>query len=197
MTQFKRISALGLFLVSLLPAATVSFSGSFLQDDQVATYSLMLAAPATVTVQSNSYASGGFSPVLSLFEDGSNGLLLNRDNGVDHASGDADLTASLAAGSYMLALTQYDNLAAGPRLSNGFLRQGDTGFTREFGISGAMGPFLDIDGDHRSGAYTLIFSNVTSAAEVPEPRAIALLSIGIAALAIGRRNLRIQSQSKS
>jgi hypothetical protein len=103
-------------------------------------------------------------------------LLVGRDSGLDHANGDASLSLALTTGSYILALTQYDNLATGPRLSDGFLRTGDPTFTGEFGTG--AGPFLDIDGAQRTGNFALEISNVASATAAPEPANMALAMLG-------------------
>jgi hypothetical protein len=104
-------------------------------------------------------------------------LLVGRDNGLDHANGEATLSLALTTGNYIVALTQYDNLATGPRLSDGFLRTGDLTFTREFGTGD--GPFLNIDGVQRTRNFALAISNIISAiAAVPEPSNMALAMLG-------------------
>src|SRR6476469_5146480 len=94
-----------------LSAASFTFNGAFTRDDQIGLYQLSVNAPGLVTVSTNSYAAGGFSPVLSLFDSQNRNLLVGRDNGLDHTGGEATLSQELAAGTYILALTQYDNLA--------------------------------------------------------------------------------------
>jgi hypothetical protein len=124
--------------VSTARAADFSFVGAFTRDDNVALFSFAVAdGPiSVVTVRTSSYASGGFDPILSLFR--GDGLLLADNDDVnlgipasivpaDPATGqrsDSFLEMDLEPGVYTLALTQYDNFAAGPNLSNGFLRSG-------------------------------------------------------------------------
>src|SRR5262245_59410123 len=66
-------------------SATIAFSGDFTQDDNLQLVTFTIAAPGTVTLRSWSYSggldplgnvisSGGFAPVLSIF-DGSDNLL--------------------------------------------------------------------------------------------------------------------------
>lgn len=177
-TKSLLLGILGLVAFAAPPAvaANFTFAGTFTRDDQASLYQFSVAAPATVGFLTTSYAAGGFSPVLSLFDGQNSNLLIGRDSGLDHANGEATLSLTLSAGSYIVALTQYDNLAAGPRLSDGFLRTGDPTFTREFGSG--TGPFLSIDGNRRTGNFALALSNVTSAAAVPEPSNIALATLG-------------------
>lgn len=162
-----------------LSAATFQFAGSFTRDDQTQFYRFDVVQPSLVNLGTTSFTSGGFSPVLSLFTATGTNPLIGRDNGVDR-NGDANLSISLMSGTYFLALTQYDNLAAGPGLGDGFLRQGDATFTREFSTTGATGPFLDIDGQQRTGVFAVTLANVENAASVvvPEPSAAVLSAVG-------------------
>ena len=158
-------------------AANFTFAGSFTRDDQANLYQFSVTAPATVSILTMSYSAGGFSPVLSLFDSQNMNLLVGRDSGLDHVNGEASLSLALTTGNYIFALTQYDNLATGPRLADGFLRTGDPTFTSEFGTGD--GPFLDIDGAQRTGDFALEISNVVSAtAVVPEPANMALAMLG-------------------
>ena len=177
----KLKSLLGVFCLIALAApqtfaANFTFAGSFTRDDQANLYQFSITAPATVSILTTSYSAGGFSPVLSLFDSQNMNLLVGRDSGLDHANGEASLSLALTTGNYIFALTQYDNLAAGPRLSDGFLRTGDPTFTREFGTG--AGPFLNIDGAQRTGNFALGISNVVSATAAPEPSNVALAMLG-------------------
>jgi len=178
--RFK--SLLGVFCLIALAApqafaANFTFAGSFTRDDQANLYQFSITAPATVSILTTSYSAGGFSPVLSLFDSQNTNLLVGRDSGLDHANGEASLSVALTTGNYIFALTQYDNLATGPRLSDGFLRTGAPTFTSEFGTG--AGPFLNIDGDQRTGNFALEVSNVASATSAaPEPSNVALAMLG-------------------
>src|SRR5262249_52104456 len=111
------ICALLLFTLAAptVSAANFTFSGNFTRDDSLLTLNFLVTTPGAVQILTTSYTSGGFSPVLSLFDQQLNNLLIGRDNGVDHPNGEANLTQTLGAGSYFLVLSQFDNLAAGPR----------------------------------------------------------------------------------
>ncbi|MCK6370905.1 MAG: DVUA0089 family protein [Gammaproteobacteria bacterium] len=126
-------------------AATISATGNLAQDDSVATFTFTLSAADNVTLRTFSYAggtngagtaisAGGFDPTLALFDDAGN-LLMSQDDATPECSGvDSDpvtsecfdvlLTTSLAAGSYLVAITQFDNHALGPTWADGFSQSG-------------------------------------------------------------------------
>lgn len=184
---FLFMAALFVAVQPAASAATLSFTGVFTTDDQVDLFHFTVDTPGLVGLTTTSYVGGGFSPVFSLFDEQNNHLLIGRDNGVDNGNGEADFNISLGVGRYILALTQFDNLARGPRLADGFLRQGDPTFTREFGAPGATGPFLDIDGQQRNGNFTFTLTNVATAAPIPEPSTLLLVSVGMGGLLLGIR----------
>jgi hypothetical protein len=173
-----------------LEAAAFTFTDTLTRDNDIRLFSFNTTATAIVDLTTTSYAAGGFSPVLSLFNMQDSGLLIGRDNGIDHPSGDASLSLSLVPGQYVLALTVFDDLATGPRFSDGFLRDRDPNFTRQFGSPGNTGSFLNIDGQARTGRYSLVVNNVTAAAvsAVPEPGSLAL--IGLSAVCLLARSYR-------
>lgn len=179
MNKFIRFS-LFFAIVSIAHAASFNFSGTFTRDDQAEIFRVSVASSATANFQTSSFARGGFSPVVSLFNDSAAGLLIGSDNGVDNANGEARLQIPLTAGTYTLVLTQYDNLAAGPRFANGFLRAGNASFTSEF--AGRSGQFYDINGMERNGSFSLFFDNVDAAVGVPEPATFAIAGAGLLVL---------------
>ena len=184
-------------------AATVSYTGSFLQDDNIQSFAFSLAAPGVVTLQTFSYsggtngagaviAAGGFDPTVTLLTS-SGTLLLFQDDATpecnvvaaDPVTGecfDVYLTTVLGAGSYLAVLTQFDNHAIGPNLANGFTRSGTGNFTAIFGC--APGIFCDVDADARTGAFAL---DITTPTVVPVPAAAWLFAGGLAALTRFRR----------
>lgn len=175
--------------VGAAQSADFTFAGSFAGDDDVRLFQITIGAPAVVTFGTSSYAGGGFDPVLSLF----NGAGLLIDVNDDGAAGrDAFLQRALQPGQYVLGLTQYDNLAVGPFLTNGFLRTGDPTFTREFGSPGVTGPFIDGDGLQRSGNFSLTVSNVGSASAIPEPTSVILLVTGLIGAGVVRRREKLK-----
>jgi hypothetical protein len=193
--------------VSTTLASSFSFTGSFTTDDQLQQFSFNLAAPATVTTVTFSYAggtnqlaniipAGGFDPWLSIF-DSSGNLLASVDNGsglpadpVTGASFDSLISESLAAGSYTLVLSQSDNQPFDTSLSDGFTRSGQPDFTAMFGCSN--GVFCDVNADNRTPNWAVDIDNVTSAsltgAAAPEPGTMILSAAAIAGLLLFRRS---------
>lgn len=182
-------------------AANLSFRGISAQDNSVQLFTFNVAAPSSVTVRTYSYAGGtnaaglsipegGFDTYLTLFTSGG-ALIGDNDDApgvppspITGSAYDALLTQTLPAGSYTLALTQFDNFAIGPTLSAGFLEAANPTFTRFFGCSN--GSFCDIDGNNRTNAWAVDFLNVSSATgpggplePVPEPSSAAITLAGI------------------
>jgi len=198
---------LSLALLGISHAASLSYTGNFAQDDDLLTLNFDLASPATVTLRTWSFAggvngagqaipAGGFAPVLSLFDalgtqdllatdhDGGPGVC--RPRAPDPASGfcwDAYLNLSLAAGSYLLALTEDDNTPNGPTFPDGFLRAGQGNFTGdEFG--GPPGSSLILaDGSQRTSFWAVDLSGVDAPSDpLPEPSTGILMLLGAALL---------------
>jgi hypothetical protein len=182
----------GVLTIGNANASTISYSGTFSSDDQVQLYSYTLSQVSPVTFETNSYAAGGFVPVLSLFN--SAGVEIGSDGGDATCSAgmkadaatmmcdDALLTESLAAGSYTLAVSEFFNVPVGPNLSNGFLEQGQGNFT---GAScGSTGGFYETDIApcvQRTDAFSV---NITS---TPEPATFWMGSILVAGYFVSRR----------
>ncbi len=192
----------------LAHAANFSFQGTLANDSSIQLVNFTLDAPTTVTIQTFSYAggvdavggtiaSGGFDPLISLY-DASSALINENDDGPtsapDPVTGqrfDVDLSTALSAGTYTIALGQYDNFGNGPTLSAGFAET-DPNFTALFGCSN--GQFCDVTGDNRSNAWELSISNASTAslatAAVPEPGMLGLFTIGLSLLGVtGGRKL--------
>ncbi|MEE9491968.1 MAG: DVUA0089 family protein, partial [Gammaproteobacteria bacterium] len=125
-----------------LVAATLSFSGDFTQDDQVELFSFSVDVPSLVLINTYSYngggqangnnvSSGGFDPLLALFD--STGALIKQDDDSGEES-DAQIFILLEPGDYTASLAQLENFANGPNLSDGFSRAGESDYTGvEFG----------------------------------------------------------------
>ncbi|OGU19173.1 MAG: hypothetical protein A2X85_03650 [Geobacteraceae bacterium GWF2_54_21] len=199
----NRVMALLSMLVFALTASNAladnySFTGNFNRDNDVQLFNFTVGADTTVTLRTWSYAggtnaagnlvaSGGFDPILALFN--SSGLFIddNDDGGsfvpADAASGaryDTFLTSFLHAGTYTVAISQYDNFANGPYLSDGFVRDGVANeWFREH--------YLDTSGLYRDSHWAFDIENVQAASPVPEPSTLILLAAGLASLGYIRR----------
>lgn len=128
-------------------AANFSFTGNLANDDEVQFFNFTVSSQSTVTLRTWSYAggtnaagnligSGGFDPILALFN--SSGTLIGQNDddqdGVvpadptTSARFDTYLQTSLAAGSYTVAVSQFANFAIGPTLADGFSGSNTTNF---------------------------------------------------------------------
>ncbi len=203
-------------VLAILPmiaqAADITLQGTFTADDNVQLFSVSLAAPASVDIRSYGYAGGttstgtvvprgGFDTILTLFN--ASGVVVDdNDDGAGVATdlttglaADARLNEALSAGSYIVALTQYDNFSLG-NLTDGFAEAGNPNFTADPNFAGGGAcpgnMFRDISGTAgrcRTGNWALDFanvSNVTPAAPVPEPSALLFVAFGLALLLLGR-----------
>jgi hypothetical protein len=190
------------------PNADGSFGGMFNNDNDVALISFVLQSSALVTVNMDLV---GFDPLLTLFgrvEDGTGDFLYlddEYDKVLDSNFGvidnlDFDVPGfledgMLAAGSYLLAVTQFENffdLSLGGGFGT-FAYAADSRFTcgpldeRDPACKG----FLAWDGTSRSpefaGLLTIEPEDVPQ--PVPEPGSLTLLALGSAAL-LARRGRR-------
>jgi hypothetical protein len=190
--------------------ANISYTGVFIQDDQMFSAGFSLATPSNIVIQTWSFAggadaagqmipAGGFATVVSLF-DSSGNLLTFDDGGVAPSACaprqiDPDTQFCLDAyiqenqlppGQYTVVLTEFDNTPNGPTLSDGFVEQGNGDFTAVPGV--ASGPFFLNDGPgfQRTGNWEL---DVPGA--VPEPSGAVLLGTLLCIFAL-RKNRKIR-----
>jgi hypothetical protein len=177
-----------IFLCAASPAfpATITFNGVFTSDDDVQTFQYRVQNTGLVTISTTSYATGGFEPVLTLF-DGAGNFQFFDDGSAHTPAGDAVLswTASLANQDYIIALTQYDNYAngnfIGGNLSDGFVEQGNGNFTADLPFNNPVpgGSFLLPGGGQRTGSWSISFTSADpSLTVVPEPGSGVLLLAG-------------------
>lgn len=191
-------------------AADFSFQGTFSRDDDVQLFSFEVGTVSDVTLRSWSYAGGvnaagqtiargGFDTILALF-DGSGALIDSNDDGgagnvaADSETGqswDSFLQTTLAPGSYMVSVMQFDNFANGPDFADGFFRDGAGNFTADFGCGAAA--FCDISGaapfDRRSSQWAFDVLNVSTASAnaIPEPGTYGMLAAGLGLLGYSAR----------
>ena len=212
--SLRTLSLCSLILAAAAPAAAstayFTFSGNLASDDGSSDFIFSILSPATVRLESWSYAGGtdplsnvvpggGFAPVLSLF-DGAGNLLAFDSGGVvggvapfncatggraldavSHLCLDAYTQVTLgSAGSYQVVVTEQDNTPNGPTLADGFALDGAGNFTG--------GPFIDDGGNQRTSSFDFTVGLVNSAqsADVPEPSPALLLAIALALFLVGQ-----------
>lgn len=170
---------------------------TFVADNDLALFQFTLAADATITASITSHLTtpAGFEPILTLFEPGSEFMgswdfLREADAG--------PLTAALSAGSYLLALTQYNN----------YFSPGDGAFDYDAAVDGfytkavfggttalacdafvAPGATTSDPPECRTAGYA---GTLRVSATVPEPAALSLVTIGASVL-LARRRIRRRS----
>ena len=145
---------------------------------------LSVTSSQVYTFTTTSYASGGIVPVLSLFN-ATTGKIVDA-SGADTGFSDVSITDTLSAGSYILDLTEFPNVAKG-NLAAGFLFANNPSITgKNCGVKGGMF-YNDITCTETDGDYGLTVSN--SAAVTPEP-ATWLLVLPPAAFLLATRRRR-------
>jgi hypothetical protein len=194
-------------------ATILSAQGTFVQDDSMAIFTFTISTLSDVHIYTLSYAGssgtptgmnaagnvvapGGFAPVLSLFSQDTGTLLAlsapasmsgscmycakDPDTG---AYWDADIQIKLDPGTYVLVLTEDDNLPVGTNLSDGFLHEGDDSWVTGPYFTGVpdSGPFWDNHPDQRDSHWAV------DAMTAPEPAAFWLCAMGILAALLFRR----------
>lgn len=218
MRHHRRFGAAACLLGTLAGGAQaldMSFRGTFAHDDDVRFIDFAIDALSEVIIRTYSYAGGvnaagetiprgGFDPSLALFH-GSGGIVTGADNSpatdedpLTYRRFDALMEVELGPGEYRLAVTQYDNVALGPRWDSPFTRSGMGDFTPTLTFCEAD-RFCDVTGvlpwNARTGDWAVDVLNVRTASlvpappPVPEPRTGILTVAGLAcvAAAAGRR----------
>jgi hypothetical protein len=192
---FCIVPLLSAFLVSgSLGASTLSYTGTFTQDDQGIALPFIVDVQGTAVLSTLGYAggvnlggttiaAGGFDPVLSLFD--STGFLIALNNA--SIGFDSLISIDLSVGSYTLFLTESDNLPVGPTLADGFTRTGQGNFTGPT-FAGVPGAFWDATPEQRNGNWAVDLvgvSNGVSPTPVPEPGSLTTFGFGFLSLGIG------------
>lgn len=190
MVHARRLSAL-CGLLALCSAITLKASAdTFTQSGTIATDNTVVQIPfATATVQTyefttTSYATGGFDPVLSLFNaDGTlfTGYMNNPANSASNGGSDADLIDVLGPGSYILALTEFPNYSSGTLSS--------------FATGPATSLFIDqVTGLQTTNAYTVNYSSAgATSAVTPEPPSALLVLLPLGGFVFLNRRKLLQA----
>jgi hypothetical protein len=174
-------------------ASVYNYSGTLKADDEIQLFYYSLQNQAQVNVFTTSYAGGGFSPVITVFD--STGLFQDESRGL---SGEASLSWVSQPGQlYLVALTQYDNVSFGPLsyFTDGFTQQGQGNFTAQPPFNPPLpGGFYEPGGVQRTGSWALSLTSTDNtlvvATPTPEPGSAALWLGGVAVLAGWKRMRR-------
>ena len=211
LTPLKFLSgSLGLLCLCLAASTAkadgVTYTGTFAADNSIATFNLNPTSAMDYNFYTTSYGgglnangsmstAGGFVPVLTLFSAttgnvlgfGGGDAMCHGSSAADPGTGlceDASFSASLGAGSYILDLTEFPNVANG-NLAGGFLFSNSPTATGD--LCGG-GTFLQTDVApcvQRADNYAV---NVSSSSPVPElPTWYLVFPPTAALLVFGRR----------
>jgi len=187
--------ALSLTMAAPAPARAggMSFTGMFTVDNDVEEQTFTIDSTSDVTIRTWSFLggtnyvgqvipAGGFDPIVTLFDPSGNLIGYNDDINTSTGQWDSLLSVQgLAPGTYTVALTQWNNFAAGPNLSNGFEQDGSANSnftvtdTAYFPLSGDTGYFWDNAGVERNGNWAM---DIVTTSSIPEPSSLLLGGIG-------------------
>ncbi|MGZ8244802.1 DVUA0089 family protein [Methylomagnum sp.] len=169
-----------------VPSLAGAFTGTFSRDDAVQLFSFTADGATPITISTDSYATGGFDPLLTLFDAWGNLVgsvqpkgYLNDDANSDAAcvttpdpnTGklclDAHYQGVLPAGKYWLALTQSNNLANTNKITANTDAVADFIWSGQANQSGtqflcANNLFCDHAGNNRTGAWSLSIAGAAS-----------------------------------
>jgi len=189
--------------------ADIDYIGAFTKDNDVLRVDFTVDTARSVTFFTSSWDDGGFDPVLTLWNSAGNFILDWDDSGTDNGTAlsngvsygygfsDVFCVQTLAAGSYSVTITQWDNYANRPNLADGFIYDLEPHFTFVMGLgtqpdfNGSLSTWFDdpetpeydptgIE-DPRTGALAFHVVNV-NAAPVPVPASLLLFGSALAGL---------------
>ena len=169
-------------------ALDFDFSGTLQSHNDVRlfTFTFTTTSAGIVTLFSSSWDDGGFDPMLGLwnsagqlivFQDDGHNIGSTISNGIsyDHGNWDSYFSAPLAAGTYTVSLTAFDNFHLGNLLTDGF----ELDKQAPIPITSWNQPLNGL----RTGDFVFHALNTDSLTPVPLPGSVVLLGLGIFSLA--------------
>ena len=176
----------------------------------MAQFNFTVNAPETLTFQTYGYGggivdlttipSGGFAPTAFIFDNLGDVVTLTSGTCAQVAQDPNTLNCddlfyqdTFGPGTFTLVLAVYDNRPVDTSLADGFIQDGNPGFTcQEMSTSGN---FCDVTalGQSRTGNYAISISGADSASQVgtPEPGSMFLLLSGAAMTVLRRLGFRV------
>lgn len=175
------------------PAGTsLIASGSFTADNSFYSDAFTLTSSQNLTFFTTSFASGGFLPVLTLFNSTSGKPVDFSNSGLS----DVSITDLLTSGSYILYLTEYPNEAAG-NLSDGFLFSSDPTATGDLCGGSVTGKsFINsttCSATALGNNYSLSVTAPAAPAMTPEPSSLVLMLGPAVAMVATLRRRRVNA----
>lgn len=171
-----------LFCSQSAMATSYSFTGNFSNDNDVQLFNFSITSDSTAlsihtlslhggtNAAGDIIGGGGFNPYLAIFNQLDGAWIFDTSS---KPAGEEAIIANygtLAAGNYILALTQFDNVAFGSNLSDGF--------AADYGLASFdLTAFTTLGGGGSSHWAVDILSADT--ASVPTPEALTLMLLGV------------------
>jgi hypothetical protein len=213
----RLLSAALLLILAAAPglASEILFQRTFATDDQVALFDITANTAEFISIQSYSYAGGtvdsvvipggGFDPSEFLFDNMGDVQVLTNGTcsqvGTDSTTGscnDLFFQDTLGPGTFTLALAVADNTPVDASVADGFVNDGNPGFTCL--AAATSGNFCDLStalGTSRTGYYAISISgadaiNQLGTSGTPEPASMLLLLAGCGMIALLRRHSHIR-----
>lgn len=197
--KLKLIAVLLAMSAAVAPAQAnnISYTGQFANDNDVALINFTVGAQSTVTLRTYSYAggvnaagktiaSGGFDPIMELFN--ATGLEVGHQDdsvcskvgtdSVTHQCWDINYSIKLNPGTYTVSIQQWNNYSVSNNLADGF-------FYQDPQYQNFRNGFVDDADSKRNGLWALDILNVTPAvaAAVPEPASLSLAGVALLGMA--------------
>lgn len=186
---FHNVLVAGALLASADASALIissPTSGTVNLDSDYAVVNFDLSAEETVTMETTSYAQGGFDPLLTLLGPLSGGVyavIAENDDKFFPTILDSYIQRTLGPGSYQLIVTQALNQLNGSSAPPLVFTKSGNYTNVDYGC--AQGQFCDFNQQSRGNFWSLAISSVPT--NVTEPETLVLMGFGLAGMIVSRR----------